>query len=187
LTDVDATPLTALEPILAKLSRAQLGFLRAADAIPTENWKTCPRAGSWSAAELVAHVCIVERAIIATSGKILQKSPKRIPLLRRFHLPFILAESRIVRLKSPLPLDANLIGEKQPMLSELQRVRQETLQFIERIKERDLGAYRWRHPFLGSLNGYEWLLLVASHQIRHEKQMWEIGQCLPKAVGTLQK
>lgn len=177
----------ALGRIVDKLSRAQRGFLRAADSIPADHWMTSPGAGAWSAAELVAHVCIVERAIIATSDKILQKSPKRIPLLKRFHLPFILAESRIVRFKSPLPLDANLIREKQAMIDDLQQVRRETLQFIERIKERDLGAYRWRHPFLGSLNGYEWLLLVASHQIRHQKQLWKISGRLPKVIASLQK
>ena len=45
-----------LKPILEKLDRAQHNLLRAADAIPADQWKTCPREGVWSAAELIAHI-----------------------------------------------------------------------------------------------------------------------------------
>jgi len=165
----------ALEPILEKLTRAQHRLLRAADAVPADSWKISPREGAWSAAELIAHVMTVERTVVGLACRILQKQPKPIPRLKRFHLPFVLAEIRLVRMKSPIPIDPQLLRDKEPMLTELKEVRRCTLDLIEKTRGRDLRAYRWRHPFLGSLNAYEWFSFLASHQIRHEKQMREIA------------
>jgi len=58
---------------------------------------------------------------------------------------------------------------------------------IKETTNRDLSVYRWRHPFLGSLNAYEWFSFLGSHQIRHEKQMREIAANLPKVISGLQK
>ena len=140
-----------LEPILDKLAHAHHRLLRSADSIPAEQWRTRPARGGWCAGELIAHLIMVERAVIGSADRVLQKAPKRISPLRKFHLPLALVESRLIRRKSPIPLDAELVQEKETMLAELREVRERTLAFIDETKERDLSVYRWRHPFLGSL------------------------------------
>jgi hypothetical protein len=55
------------------------------------------------------------------------------------------------------------------------------------VRGLDLGKYSMSHPFLGTLNAYEWLQFIASHEIRHMKQMREIAGTLPKSVTSLQK
>ena len=173
----------SLEPILEKLHRAQHKLLRAADAIPADRWKTCPRQGVWSAAELIAHIITVERAVARAADRILKKPPKHIPVWKRFRLSFALAEIRLIRLKTPIPMDSQLVREKNAMLAELREVRERTLAFMEETRNRDLSSYRWRPPFLGSLNAYQWFSLLGSHQIRHEKQMREIAATLPKPIS----
>jgi DinB superfamily len=175
-----------LQPILEKLNRAQHSLLRAADTISANLWKTCPRQGTWSAAELIAHVMMVERTVVGAASRILKKQPKHIPVLKRFRLPFAFAEMRLIRLKTPIPVDPRLLREKDAMLAEMKEVRERTLAFIEETRDRDLSAYRWRHPFLGSLNAYEWFSLLGSHQIRHEKQLREIAASLPKPISSAQ-
>jgi len=175
-----------LEPILKKLDRAQHNLLRAADAISADLWKTCPRQGTWSAAELIAHVMMVERTVVGAAERILKKQPKHIPVLKRFRLPFAFTEMRLIRLKTPIPVDPRLLREKNAMLAEMKEVRELTLAFIEETGDRDLSAYRWRHPLLGSLNAYEWFSLLGSHQIRHEKQLREIAASLPKPISSAQ-
>jgi hypothetical protein len=175
-----------LEPILRKLERAQDRLLRAADAIPADLWKTSPREGAWSAAELIAHIVTVERTVIVVADKIFQKQPKQIPLLERVRLPFALVEMRLIRIKTPIPMDTELLREKEGMLAELREVRCRTLVLIDETKNRDLRAYRWRHPVLGSLNAYDWFSFLGSHQIRHEKQMREIAASVPSAVPPSQ-
>lgn len=173
-----------LEPILEKLAMAQKAFFSAADVIAPGQWSTKPEAEEWSAGELVAHLVMVERAIVGGADRISQKSPKRIPYLRRFHLPLWLVESRIIHRKSPIPLDPGLMGNKEEMLGELRGVRERTLAFLAETKDRDLSAYRWPHVFLGMLNVYEWFEMIAAHELRHTKQMKEIAVHLPKAVGN---
>lgn len=177
----------SLQTITEKLVRAQRDFLSAADVVRAEQWKMNPGSRRWSAGELVGHLITVERAIIGGADKLLQNPPKSLPFLKRFHIPMILVESRLIRRQTPLPLDPQLVGEKEEMLAELREVRGRTLAFMEETKGRDLSKYHMPHPFLGTLNTYEWFQMIASHQFRHTKQMREIAAALPKTVTTLQK
>ena len=179
--------MASLEPILEKLARAQSKLLRAADTVSAGLWKTPPRPGAWSAAEVIAHVMIIERTVVGAADRIFTKTPRQTPLLKRFRLPFALAEVRVVRMKTPIPINPELLREKEVMFAELREVRGRTLALIEETRNRNLSVYRWRHPFLGSLNAYQWFSFLASHQIRHEKQMREIAANLPEAIQNSQK
>jgi uncharacterized damage-inducible protein DinB len=176
-----------LKLIVANLDRAQQGLLRAADEVSADQWKTRPAEGRWSAGELVGHLITVESAILRSMGKLLGKPPKSVPFYKRFHVPMAVVESRLIRRKSPIATDGAMIRKKEEMLAELQETRERTLAFIGETMDRDLSQYTTRHPFLGTLNTYEWLQLVASHEVRHTKQMKEIAEALPKAVAILQK
>ena len=177
----------SLPTILDNLSRAQTQLLSAADTVPAEQWRTSPGKNRWSAAELIAHLITVEKSIVQRADRITQNPPRRIPLFQRWHLPLALVESRLVKRKSPLPQDPELICEKEAMLAGLRAARERTLAFIEETRGRDLSVYWHRHAFLGTLNLYEWFQMIASHEIRHTKQMKEIAAGLPKAVVSLQK
>jgi hypothetical protein len=141
-----------------------------------------PQAESWSAAEVVAHLVVVERAVVESAQRAIQQSPKSIRLPMRTHLPLWLVEVRLIRLKSPIPLDPTLIDEKERMLRELRQTRDEALRFLAGTRARDLSMYQWRHPFLGKLDFYEWFEMIAAHQVRHSKQIREISVRLPKVV-----
>jgi DinB superfamily len=143
-----------LQPILTKLARAQAEFLRAADPIGSSQWRDQPRAGCWSAGELVAHLCDVERGVRSYAQRIIRKAPLPVPLYKRLHVPLALG------------------------------VRERTLAFLEETRHRDLRAYGWRHPFLGRLNFYNWFQFIAAHEIRHSKQMWELVKILRKGVAS---
>lgn len=176
-----------LKPIIEKLGTAQAGMLRAADAVSAEQWQTRPVPTRWSAAELVGHVMTIERAVLGTADGMVQKPPRQYSVLRRVHLPMALTESRVLRVKTPIPLDPELLQEKEAMLAELREVRERTLAFLEETSGRDLSGYCWAHPFLGVLNAYEWMVMIASHEIRHTKQMQEIAASLRKVVTSPQK
>ena len=160
--------------------------MRAADAVKMEQWKTSPSDRAWSAGELVAHLIMVERGVISKADRVIQKKPKRLPLLKRFHLPMALVEARLIRRKSPFPPDPEAVREKEEMLAELREVRVRTLAFMEETGARNLGDYKWAHPFLGTFSVYDWMQFIASHEIRHTKQMQEIAANLPKVVARLQ-
>jgi uncharacterized damage-inducible protein DinB len=173
-----------LDPIRAKLTASQSRFLTAADTISFSDWQTRPSSESWSAAEVVAHLCQIEASVIATSDRILRHPPRTIPLLKRFRLPVFLAEYRVRHLKSPLPVDSSLLVEKDAMLAALRTVRERTFAFLDETQSRNLAPYCFPHPFLGMLNLYSWLELIACHQLRHSKQIHEIARLLPNRVAT---
>lgn len=177
----------SLQSISSDLSRAELQFLAAADFVSSDHWKTCPGEGRWSAGELACHLITVERFIIHRASKLLQKLPTPRPFLKRFHLPMLLVEVRFIPRKTPIPLDLALVLEKAAMLAQLREVRAGTLVFIKETAGKDLRKYHMRHPFLGTLNIYEWFQMIASHQIRHTKQLKEIAAALPKTGTTLHK
>ena len=176
-----------LEKLRTKLGATQRELLRAADSVPAEQWQTAPEKGRWSAGETIAHLTMVERAVLRAADRVTQKEPKHWPFYRRFHVPLQFVERRWMRRKAPLLLTPQLIGEKEDMLAESREVRERTLAFLEETKGRDLSVYRWSHPFLGTLNMYEWLQFLACHEIRHTKQLREIAAGLPKSVGSLRK
>jgi DinB superfamily len=173
-----------IELILENLARAQQRFLRTADAVSVERWQTRPDRDRWSAAELVAHLIVVESAVIGAAGRVLQRGPRRTTLLKKFHLPLALAEARVIKLKSPLPLDPELVREKETMLAELREVRRGTLAISRKRKGETCAPMVGG---IGSLNMYGWFQLIASHQVRHEKQLRETADCLRKVIATLQK
>ncbi len=121
---------------------------------------------------------MVEGTIIDHADRLVRHPPEPFPIWKRAHLPVVLAKWRGVRRRTPLPLDESLVTEKQTMLAGLREVRQKTLAFIEETRGRDLSAYRRPHPFLGSLNLYDWLLMIAHHEVRHTKQILEIIKSL---------
>jgi hypothetical protein len=176
-----------LETILPLLGLAHANLLRAADAIGPGHWATAPSEAAWSAAEVIAHLIQVERTIVGAADRVSQKPAKPIPLHRRWRLPLALVEFRVLKRKTPIPVDPALLGEKEEMLAKFREVRERTLAFLDEVKSRDLSSYRWPHPFLGSLNLYEWFEMLARHEIRHTKQLRGIAVDLPKAIAVLEK
>lgn len=169
--------------ILAQLDKAQRGLLLAADSVPAPRWRQSPQPEAWSAGEIVAHLMMVEGTIIGKAAQLVRQPPKAVPIWNRAHLPVILAEWRGVKRRTPIPLDESLVTEKEMMLSRLQEVREKTLAFIGETGDRDLSAYRWPHPFFGSLNLYTWFRSIAHHEVRHTKQIQEIVA----AIQNIQK
>ena len=97
-----------------------------------------------------------------------------------------LVESRLIPRKTRLPLDPALVCEKKKC-AQLRKVRVHTRCFLEETAGKALRKYHMPHPFLGTLHLGAWLPKIASHQIRHTKQMREIAANLPKTVTTLHK
>lgn len=175
----------SLQSITDNLAHAEKEFLAAAGSIPGNQWRSSPGEGRWSAGEVVCHLIQVERSIILNLGKVLQRPPKPRPFSKRFHLPMALVESRLIPRKTPIPLDPSMLQEKDEMLAQLRETRVCTRSFMEETARKDLRKYHMPHPFLGTMNAYEWFQLIASHQVRHAKQMKEIGDALPKTVLNL--
>jgi hypothetical protein len=163
-----------LRPLFEKLRRTRETFEATAQKIPIQHWRTPPRAGAWSAAEVIAHVTMVETLMTGAAAKITRKPHVSVPLLKRFHIPVAFVAWRGVRVETPIPLDTMLLDDREVMLARLAEQRQRTLSVLEAGKETNLRRYRLQHPLLGSLNYYDWFHTLVAHDARHAKQLCDV-------------
>src|SRR5260370_40681735 len=118
--------MASLATIIENLARAQRDLLRAADAVPADEWNTSPAEGRWSAGELIGHLSVVERAILNRTDKLLQKPRMPVPFFKRFHVTMMIVEARVIRPRASAELEPRTVLEKEQMLAELRGVRERT-------------------------------------------------------------
>jgi hypothetical protein len=175
-----------LTRLIGKLERSREGLEAAARAIPGAHWRTPPAEGAWSAAEVVAHITMVETLMTGAAAKIAKKPPAVVPFLKRFHIPVAVVAWRNVRVKSPVPLDTLLLDDREVMLSRLAEQRRRTMAVLEADRGTDLRRIRVQHPLLGSLHYYDWFRTLGLHDIRHTKQLREIMQSIGPGCESAQ-
>lgn len=171
--------MTDVQPIRKKLQQSRSGLLEAAALVSAARWQQRPGPGRWSAAEVFSHLATVERRIQEGLGTLLASDPNPVPFWRRFHIPPKLSEYRLMRVKTPLPLDTSALDEKEAMLKKYGAIRTRTFEILEANAKLDLRRWRWPHPFFGSINGRDWFVVIACHEVRHTKQLREIARTLP--------
>jgi hypothetical protein len=117
---------------------------------------------------------MVETLMTGAISKITLKPALPVPLWKRFHIPVFLVSWRGRRVETPIPLDTLLLDDRETMLSRLADQRLRTISVLETGRGTDFRKYRIQHPFLGSLNYYDWFRTMAAHEVRHTKQVREI-------------
>jgi DinB superfamily len=125
-------------------------------------------------------VTMVEQAIIAGAKKVLEAAPELVPLLKRLHAPVALAAWRGAKRRSPVELDQALVTDRPDALNRLNAAREATMGLIESTRGQDLRVYRFPHPFLGSLNIYDWFRMIAYHDLRHAQQIREVVETIQR-------
>ena len=117
---------------------------------------------------------MVEERIIFGMKRLLRAAPQVVPLSKRFHLPLAIATWRGRKVRTPIPLDPARVRDKQESFAGLVATRQASTAFIESTRGTDVSLYRFQHPFLGSLNMYDWFRMIGHHELRHAKQIREL-------------
>jgi len=163
-----------LAPIVRHLQSSRGELLSVAEEVSDLRWRESPAPNSWSAAEVIAHVAMVEERTIFGMKRLLRTTPQPVPLRKRLHLPLAIATWRGRKVRTPIPLDTERVRDKQESFADLAVTRQATLDFIESTRGSDVSAYHFEHPFLGNLNMYEWFRTIGYHELRHTKQIREL-------------
>jgi hypothetical protein len=177
----------SLNAIVENLAQSRRALLMVTDAVPAEHsesqtWRQ-PLVGGRT-----SRLSDDDRTKDHQSrGSSALRARETAALSERFEGPMVVVEARLFRRISPIPVESETIREKEEMLSDLREVREGTLAFIGETRGRDLSRCSMTHPFLGTLTAYEWFQFIASHEIRHTKQMAEIAAALPKNIAKLQK
>ncbi|MGB0034048.1 MAG: DinB family protein [Candidatus Acidiferrales bacterium] len=163
-----------LTAILDQMKKLRARLLAVSEAFPEQRWLETPAGGGWSASEVFVHLGMVEAVVVGKAGEMMRTPPKPTPFLKRLHAPVSVTGLRFRRVISPIPLDPKLISEKPISIDRLAARRRETIEFIESTRGKNMSAYRFPHPFIGSLNLYDWFRFLGYHELRHAKQLREI-------------
>jgi len=161
--------------IVEQLSDAHHQFCAIVDGIDQKTSERQPSPGEWSVGEVAHHLVLMERKIRQMVRAMRWGlMSKKLPPEMRKPAPLKKVSERKERVKTFatfIPLHGRALVET---LDKLDIERQKTIKFARRVNLNKLHPRYVRHPFIGALNGEEWILFLAHHQERHAKQIEEI-------------
>ncbi len=166
---------------IVELNAAQEHMLDTLRALPDEVRAAPPQPGAWSIAQIVEHIVLVEdscgRLISTLSAQAADTIETDDSSMRGCLEEFgvldpesrLVAPTRVIPV-TDVPLKDSLTAQSQ--------VRERLIVALTKASGRALATVSFPHPLLGSMNGYQWIHLIAHHQRRHTAQMQRVAAAL---------
>jgi len=137
-----------------------------------------PEGGRWSVAENLEHITVVEQRIVKGLERTLQGPAD---MTKRAALTDEEVAQKVDTVTEPLLApEAVRPGSRWPsaeLLKEFDATRQRTMEFAAALGGKDLRHHFMPHPYFGDLDGYQWLIVIASHAVRHCRQCEAVKAC----------
>lgn len=177
MTEQSATPLSPRLTELVQYATTARGQLEDfVKDVPPSLHTARAAAERWTVAEHIEHLGLIEDSI----GRLISSMAKKLRAddaietehssmlgsLDSFDLP---AASR--KLIAPVPYRPTGELSASDAMEKLRGIRTRVLEGVNKANGLDLTQSQFPHPYFGPLNGYQWLLLVAQHELRHLNQM----------------
>lgn len=168
------TPLSVEERtvLTESLQGGGQALVEAVVELTTEQWAYRPAAGGWSIAEICEHVELTEQRILARIATAGTEGLEQTKDKDRFVVKAVTSR----RTKVPAPeamIPLGRFGTPAAFLEQFQATRGEALKRA-RDEGLDLRGVCAPHFALKELDGYQWLLMTASHTLRHLEQIKEV-------------
>jgi hypothetical protein len=165
---------------VAEFEGSRKMFLDATKGLSPEQWNFKSAPERWSVSECAEHIALSEGFIFGLVTERVLKMPatpeKRDAVKGKDELIVKMLQDRSHKATAPEPLDPT----KRPMTPEesvklFLDSRTKTIDFIKTTQE-DLRDHFFDHPVpaIGTLDGYQWLLLISGHTRRHTLQILEV-------------
>lgn len=168
-----------LEEITGYLARVRADLATVIDRTPPAAFDRRPVNGGWSGTGIIHHLGKVEGSTAKLLEGLFAKAladgvpldpgtPSWMHSLDKWRVP-----DRGFRIVAPDRVAPDPTAEFASSWNSLQAVRPRLLRAVEDVDGRDLTTVSAPHPFLGPLNGYEWVLFIGQHEQRHLNQLRE--------------
>jgi hypothetical protein len=164
------------EKLLKELEGSRERLLRMAKNLSREELHYRPEADRWTVAECLEHISMVEARVLGAIHKTLEAGPdssKRSALEGMDDALIAGAVARVARYKAPEYVVPTGRCPDEQLLTEFEGTRQQTRAFAAST-DADLRRHFYKHPALGDLDLYQWMLLIAAHCDRHRVQSEEV-------------
>ncbi|XWW45338.1 DinB family protein [Fibrella sp. USSR17] len=171
VTDAERT--YAVEMLLA--TRDSLRQSLAGLSMTQQQYK--PNPNRWSIAECAEHIVLVDRGIFKSlqQGMSAPADPAKRASIHVSDVFVIKAvRSRGTLTQAPLPfVPTGRYATADEALAVFEQQRAAAIEYVQGVTA-DFRTHYFEHPFLGTLDGYQAVLLLASHGERHRKQIEEL-------------
>ena len=132
-----------------------------------------PSDDEWCIAEVVQHLCLAEQHVLKDLRKGLQTGSAKVGFLKKL-IPMRIISWRLVRVKSPRAVSPNDPPAMDVLLKDYDQVRVDLKQLCVESGSDRLKDIRFKHPFLGDIDGRAAVSMIGFHEERHYKQIREI-------------
>ena len=175
-----STTLTAQEreSALKQFQTTRDNFLKSIAGLSQKQWTFKPAPDRWSVAEVAEHITISESSLFGLVQKKIMASPaapeKREQVKGKDELIEQRVPDRSHKAQAPEFLKPTGRWATEAELTKtFEDSRAATMEYIRTTND-DLRDHFFDHPVFGTLDGYQWLLLISSHSARHTAQIEEV-------------
>ena len=173
------TPLTAAERerAIEYLNSTHDQFLAVIQELSEKQWRFKPAPDRWSVAEVSEHIAVAEATIFGLVQQTLQSPAapeKRAEVAGKDEIILTKVPDRSHKVQAPEMLrPTSRFATEADNVKAFEASRAATIDFVRTTNE-DLRDHFSAHPVFGTVDTYQWILLLAAHSERHTKQILEV-------------
>ena len=158
------------------LEETRAKFLASIDGLSDAQWTFKAGPDRWSIAETAEHIAVSEGIILQLVTERIMKAPK-VPAdpARATDAKVIeVITDRSGKAQAPEMLKpTNRWPTRAALTQEFEAARKKTIDYVRTTKD-DLRGHAMAHPVMQTIDGYQWVLLLAAHSARHTAQIEEV-------------
>lgn len=166
------------EQALKLLQTSRDNFLKSISGLSQKQWTFKPAPDRWSVAEVAEHITVSESTLLGLVQSRLMQSPadpaKREQVKGKDQLIITKVPDRSHKAQAPEFLrPTGRWATEADLVKTFESSRDATMNYVRTTND-DLRDHFFDHPAFGTLDGYQWLLLIATHSTRHTEQIEEV-------------
>jgi hypothetical protein len=168
------------EVALKSLQSTRDAFLKSIAGLSEKQWRFKPAPDRWSIAEVSEHIAVAESKIFGLVQGTIMVSPvnpeKRAEVAGKDEIVLERVPDRSHKVQAPEFLKpTNRWATREDVTRAFEESRKATMDYVRTTND-DLRDHFGPHPVLGSLDAYQWILLISAHSERHTKQIEEVKE-----------
>lgn len=175
-----STPLTSQEreAAIKQFETTRDNFLKSISGLSEKQWTFKPAPDRWSVAEVAEHITVSESMLGGLVQQKIAQSPaapeKREQVKGKDELILQKVPDRSHKAQAPEFLrPTGRWASEAELTKAFDDARAANIQYIRTTND-DLRDHFFDHPAFGTLDGYQWLLLISAHSARHTEQIEEV-------------
>lgn len=175
-----STPLTAQErdAAIKQFETTRDNFLKSIAGLSVKQWTFKPGPDRWSVAEVAEHITISELTLGGLVQQKIAQSPatpeKRDQVKGKDEMILQKVPDRSHKAQAPEFLKpTGRWATEADLVKAFNEARAANIDYVRTTND-DLRDHFFDHPAFGTLDGYQWLLLISAHSARHTEQIEEV-------------